>query len=51
MNTEKKYQITGRTHKLELNSEEIKDWLSSIAEKGIKFNCILTEWSIASFAD
>jgi len=51
MNTEKKYQITGRTHKLELNNEEIKDWLSSIAEKGIKFNCILTEWSIASFAD
>lgn len=48
MNTEKKYQITGKTHKLKFNKEEIKDWLLSIAEEGIKFNCILSEWNIVS---
>lgn len=51
MNTEKKYQITGRTHKLKLNKEEIKDWLLSIAEKGIKFNCTLSEWNIVFITD
>jgi len=51
MNTEKKYQITGTTHKLKLNKEEIKDWFLSTAEKGIKFNCILSEWNIISFSD
>jgi len=51
MNTEKKYQIKGSTRKLKLNKEEIKDWLLSIAEKGIKFKCILSEWSIVSIKD
>lgn len=51
MNTEKKYQITGSTRKLKLNKEEIKDWLLSIDEKGIKFNCILSEWNIISFSN
>lgn len=51
MNTEKKYQITGKTHELKLNKEEIKDWLLSIAEKGIKFNCILSEWNIVYITD
>ena len=48
MSTEKKYQITGSTRKLKLNRDEIKDWLLSIAEKGIKFNCILSQWNIVS---
>jgi len=51
MGTEKKYQITGSTPKLKLNKEEIKEWLLSIAEEGIKFNCILSEWNIISFSD
>jgi|GEM_PF-1792196 len=46
MNKAKKYQITGITKKLKLNKEEIKDWLLSFAEKGIKFNCLLTGWNI-----
>lgn len=51
MNTNKKYQITGTTLKLKMNKEEIKNWFLCIAEKGIKFNCILSEWSIISITD
>ncbi len=40
------YQISGITRKMELTDELIKHRVLEMAEKGIKFNCILTGWNI-----
>lgn len=42
------YQISGRTKKMELTHDLIKQRVLEIAEKGTKFNCVLTGWNIVS---
>jgi len=40
------FQINGKTEKLEAKEALIKEHLLEMADKGSKFNCVLTEWSI-----
>lgn len=42
------YQISGITKQIDPTEQLIKDRVLEMAENGIRFNCILTEWNIAS---
>lgn len=43
-----KYEVSGKTVNMQPNGQLIKNRLLAMAEKGTKFNCVLSNWSLIS---
>lgn len=48
LNQNKKYQVSGKTEPLKNNKSEIKAKLAAKIEMGLKYNCILSNWTIST---
>lgn len=48
LNKDKKYEIAGSTQKLTNNEFEIRQVLLAKIAMGVKYNCVLTAWDIAT---